>query len=172
MIAAALGTSSAASIITAAASASSGMGRRIARARRTRASAIASRAASMYTEPSTTNLSAIVLPAQWTVLRGRRRVECRGRARDHSLLGDVRGDELGGGHVEGPVLDLDARRSEPAAANDGHLVAVAPLDRDPRAVRAVRVEGGQRRRDVERQPVMVREDGERVRADLVRDVAV
>src|ERR671936_1382924 len=108
MIAAALGTSNATSIITAASRASSGTARRIARRRRARASATASRAASMYTEPSTTNLSAMILPAQWTVLRGRRRVECRRRARGHSLLGDVSGDELGRGDVEGPVVDLDA----------------------------------------------------------------
>src|SRR5207244_184033 len=170
MIAAALGTSSAASIITAAARASSGTARRIARRRKARASATASRAASMYTVPSTTNLSAMILPARETVLRGRRRVECRRRARRNSLLGDVRGDEPGRGDVEGPVLDVDARRSEAAAADDRHLVRVAALDRDPGAVGAVGVEGGQRRRDVERKPVVVREDGQRVRADLVRDV--
>src|SRR5919201_3977789 len=114
MIAAALGTSSAGAIITAAARASSGTARRIPRSRRARASATASRAASMYTEPSTTNLSAMILPAQWTVLRGRRRVECRRRARGHSLLGDVRGDEPGRGDVDGPVLVLDAGGSETA----------------------------------------------------------
>src|SRR5919198_3166546 len=123
-------------------------------------------------EPSTTNLSAINLPARWTVLRGSRRVEGCGRARDHSLLGHVGGDELAGGDVEGPVLDLDARRGEPAARDDRDLVPVAPLDRDPGAVAAVGVEGRERSGNVERQPVVAGGHGPRGGADLVRDVAV
>ena len=53
-----------------------------------------------------------------------------------------------------------------------HLVAAPLLDRDVAAARAAEIDGGPRRGDVERHPVGVGKNGDSVRADLVRGVAV
>src|SRR5262249_1910864 len=71
-----------------------------------------------------------------------------GRA-DDALLGDDAGDELGGGDVEGGVVDVDAVGGRLAAEAVGDLARVALLDGDGRAIGDRQVERARRRRDVE-----------------------
>ncbi len=94
-----------------------------------------------------------------------------GRTRD-SLLGDDGGDVLGRRDVEGRVADARAFRRHAIAAHVRHFAVVALLDRDAGSVGGPQVDGGERRGDVERNAVLLGEDGHAVGADLVGHVAV
>ena len=79
---------------------------------------------------------------------------------------------FGGGDVEGGVVDGDPLGRGPSAEALGDFERVALLDRDARSVGQRQVEGARRRRDVERDPVRLGEQGHAVGADLVGGVAV
>ena len=88
------------------------------------------------------------------------------------LIGHDGRDVAGGRHVEGGVPRADAGRSDGLSREGQDLCGPALLDRDRSAVRACEIDGRRGRRDVERDSVLLREDGQRIRADLVRDVSV
>src|SRR5271166_4221525 len=69
---------------------------------------------------------------------------------DHTFLGDDAGDQLGRGNVKRRVVDFDAGGSSLAAEAVGHLVRIALLDRDGRAVGDAEIKRARRSRDVER----------------------
>ena len=97
---------------------------------------------------------------------GDRRVERRAQ---HAGVADDRGDERGGGDVEGGVPD---RHVVGQPGGDADLGARALLDVDRGALGRRGVERRARHGDVERDAVVVGGDRERVGADLVRGVAV
>ena len=88
------------------------------------------------------------------------------------LLRHDRRDVAGGRDVEGGVPRADAGAGRWHAPRTTGPRRRALLDRDRCAVRAGEVDGRRRRGDVERDAVLLREHGERVRPDLVRHVAV
>jgi hypothetical protein len=81
----------------------------------------------------------------------------------HALLRDDRGDEPGRRDVEGRIASREAL---------GYFRWVALLDRDVRPRRRRAIKSRSRSDHVERNAVMRRQDGERIRSDLVRGVAV
>ena len=103
--------------------------------------------------------------------RGARRSRSH-RAVEHAAFGDQRGHEPGGRHVERRVVHVGTGRHHPGPGHLGDLGAVPELDRDVGARCGRGIDGRRRRGDVERDVVRTREHRQRVRADLVRDVAV
>ena len=106
---------------------------------------------------------------------GARPAACGGSETPRSVTIAV--DERGRRDVEGRVERRDSRRREPQRLagrrrQEEDLVGVAELDRDRAAVGTVRVERRRRRGDDERDAVGPAGEGEAVRPDLVRDVAV
>ena len=100
-----------------------------------------------------------------------RQASPRSRARD-ALLGDDRRDVAGRRDVEGRIADLGADRRHLRRPDVRDLARRPLLDRDAVAVRRREVDGRQRRRDVERDAVLLGQHGDAVGADLVGGVAV
>src|SRR5260221_9676681 len=73
------------------------------------------------------------------------------RLEDHSALGDQARDQLRRCDVERRIANLHALRRPAYAPIAGDLVGWSFFDRDVRAVGDLRVEGGERGGDVERQ---------------------
>ena len=94
------------------------------------------------------------------------------RRAEDPALGDDRGDQRGRGHVEGGVVDGRVRRRRLLGTDPAHFVAVALLDGNLRPGGERGVDRRERRRDVERHPVMAGQHGDPIGADLVRGVAV
>src|SRR6185503_10113600 len=94
------------------------------------------------------------------------------RIANDAVFANDRRDQLCRRDVEGRVPDLHAlgRPAQPAVA--GHFLRRPFLDLDRRTVRALRIEGRGRRRDVEGQAMPVLQYRNHVSADLVRGVAV
>src|SRR6478672_884539 len=93
------------------------------------------------------------------------------RAMDPAVADDRR-DELRRRNVERGIEDAGFVRRRLGAEAAPDLVRGALLDRDPSTARRRRVERAPRRGDVEWNAVIIGRDGERIRADLVGDVAV
>src|SRR5208282_41464 len=67
----------------------------------------------------------------------------------NAALGDDRGYQLGWRNIEGRIEESNSLGRDPPAGKLGQLVVRSFLDRDLRAARAIEIDRGQRRRDVE-----------------------
>lgn len=92
---------------------------------------------------------------------------------EHSPFGDDAGDEVGRCDVEGGIEHLDAFRSDRVTAMDRRdFERIALLDGNVHARLGVEIDRGVWRGHVEGDVVRPREDGDRVGADLIGDIAV
>ena len=94
------------------------------------------------------------------------------RRPEDAPLGDDAGDVAVRRDVERGVADVRAHGRQPCGAEMADLALVALLDRNVIAVRRRQIDGRERRRDVERHLVLVREHGHGIGADLVGGIAV
>src|SRR5437016_2034271 len=89
-----------------------------------------------------------------------------------SPIGDDRGHERMWRHIECRIEYADTVRNHADATDVGDFGRVALFDRNMRAIRNRQVQRRERRRDIKWNLVLLRQNGNWIRSDFVRDVAI
>src|SRR5574337_342901 len=94
------------------------------------------------------------------------------RRPDHPTIGNQGGNVAMWRYVKDGISCPDPHRRGPDACPPGHLLGIALLDRDRLAIAKRQVQSRYGRRNIEREPVRLREDGQGIGPDLVCHVAI
>src|ERR1700749_4915397 len=94
------------------------------------------------------------------------------RSAQDAALGDYRRNVLRRRYIEGRVLNRHALRGNSAAVRVSHLTSVTLLDGNAFTGRGLMVDRVERRGNVERNAVLLRQNCDAIGADLVGGIAV
>jgi len=89
-----------------------------------------------------------------------------------AFFGDDGRDIFCGSHIEGGIFDFDSVGNHLLARNVRDFAFIALLDRDFAAVGGFEIDGRNRRRHIERDAVLFRQDRYGVSSDFIGDVAI